>query len=209
MLITDNNAIDTGYELILAVAIVLFIMILLVKLASFLEGLPVIEKKKKKEVVKEVKKEIKKEVESSKEESKVKTEKNSNSNASCGENGYICPYANMHMPSVTGNEYQGQSNYLYDRFVDRPSSIDRVEDKIISSSFLSNEELDKIKNRNVDIRVKDNIIQGNSESKTILYNKINQMTTHNSETREKLLKEFEGLSREMKLLIIENIIQKM
>jgi hypothetical protein len=45
--------------------------------------------------------------------------------------------------------------------------------------------------------------------KSRLYNRINQMTTSNLETREKLLKEFEGLSKEMKLLLIDNIIQKM
>ena len=56
------------------------------------------------------------------------------------------------------------------------------------------------------IRVNDS----SSESdKNKLYNRINQMTSSNMETRERLLKEFEGLSKEMKLLLIDNIIQKM
>ena len=206
MLITNNNAIDTPYELILAVTIGIFIMILLIKLGSLLESLPVKEKKKKKEVVKEVKKEIKKEVSSSKEESKIAVDKTSNNNSSCGENSNVCPYVTIQLPSVTGNEYQGQSNYLFDRFVERPTDVDHIENKKISDSFLSNDEFDDIKNSNVDIHIKST---SGSNEKSALYSRISHMTSHNTETREKLLKEFEGLSREMKLLIIDNIIQKM
>lgn len=208
MLITDNNAIDTPYELILAIAIVLFIMILLAKLGTLLEGLPTITKKKK-EVVKEVKKEVKKEVESSKEESKTKSEQSSNVNQTCNDS-FTCPYAKMNLPSVTGNETYGQSNYLYDRFVVTPTSIDVVENRKISNSFLTSDELAEIKNQNIKIELSNEEDRHNKDkSKDNLHGRIKQMTTSNHETKERLLKEFEGLSKEMKLFIIENIIQKM
>lgn len=206
MLITANSVIDTPYEIILVVAAAFVVALVLMKLGLFLESLPAPggSSKSKKEVVKEVKKEIKKEETATVNENKDKDKKaEQTNNSGCG-NSYTCPYANMQAPTVTGGG--GCNNYLYERFVDSPTAIDVVEPKKVSESFISNEEFSKIKDRDVKIRVKED---NSSVTKNALYNRINQMTSQNNEKREKLLEEFEGLSREMKLLIIENIIQKM
>jgi len=194
-------------------------------------------KAKKKETVKEVKKDIKKEVKKEvvkevkeevvEKEKKVSSEETTKSTTttttndtsstvtntqhgagcSCG-GAYICPYSNMiQQVPVQNNSYVGYDNYLHDRFSVYPSSIDYVEDKKISESFLSEEELSTIRDSNIRIKVND--VDSGLGGKENLYKRISQMTNHNQKTREKLLEEFEGLSREMKLLIIDNIIQKM
>jgi len=208
-LINQNNSIDTIYELFLILAIFLFVMVFICKIGTFFESLPVREKKTKKSNVKEIKKEEKvvvnntKEVVVDKEVHKVE----SNTSSSCS-NGGCCPLANAGVPIIiqqSNNDNNTQSNYLYDRFVDRPSNEDNIETKQISESFMSENEYNTIINSQVNIKVNDN----SYSEKSKLYNRINQMTSNNAETREKLLQEFEGLSKEMKLLLIDNIIRKM
>ena len=99
------------------------------------------------------------------------------------------------------------TNYLYDRFVDNPTADDRIEcDNRRRDIFLSDEENESIKNKKVEIKVKP--VETLSE-KEILYKKIEEMTNENAVNREKLLEEFESLPKNTKLMLIENIIQKM
>lgn len=208
--IRENSIVDTPFELLIISAIVLIFFMILFKLANFLEAMPVREKKVKEKVVKEkkeVKVEVKKEV-----KEKVDVDVKAKS-SSCGDSsqGHVCPYANGgYMPPIiiNGNS-DGCNNYLYDRFVDRPSREDYIEEKKISESFLSDKELDNIKNRDISIKVKDVETVSSISDKASLHNRIREMTTSNIESRERLLREFEGLSKEMKLLIIDNIIQRM
>ena len=234
--INQNNSIDTVYELFIVLAIALFAMIFLCKIGAFIDSLPVREPKKKKvKEVKEVKVEKVKEV---KKEEKVVVDKNATSvvakekeseqkisanvSATASSSGaypyvnntpiIIHQYTNPNDPYQSGYGYTGgyaggyQSNYLYDRFVDRPTSDDYIQERKISEAFMSENELNAVKNRDVKIQVNDSSLDSD---KSRLYSRINQMTSSNLETRERLLKEFEGLSKEMKLLLIDNIIQKM
>ena len=234
--INQNNSIDTIYELFIVLAIALFVMIFLCKIGSFIDSLPVREPKKKavKEVnevkvekVKEVKKEEKVVVDKNatsvvakEKESEQKISANVSATAnSTGAYPYvnntpiiIHQYPNPNDPYQSGYGYPGgygggyQNNYLYDRFVDRPTSEDHIQERKISEAFMSENELNAVKNRDIKIQVNDSSLNGD---KSKLYSRINQMTSSNLETRERLLKEFEGLSKEMKLLLIDNIIQKM
>lgn len=97
------------------------------------------------------------------------------------------------------------TNYLYDRFVENPTKDDIIEDKK-NGAFLSAEESEEIKNKKVEIKVKP---VENLSQKEALYKKIEQMTSSNIEAKEKMLEEFESLPRTTKLMLIENIIQKM
>lgn len=217
--IRENGAIDTPFELLIVVLIVFAFILILFKIANFLESLPVADpskKKKVKETKKEIKKEVKKEVVKEVKESteKVQDEKTSASSTSttdtnasksssgCG--GYVCPYSTM--PPLQPTLTASYDNYLYDRFTLNPTSIDYVENKKISEDFLSEEEVADI-NKNIEIKVQE--VDASLSTKERLHRRISEMTSHNKETREKLLDEFEGLSREMKLLIMDNIISKM
>lgn len=227
--INPNNSIDTVYEMLIVIVIVFFALIFLCKLGSFIESLPVSQPKKKavKEVkvekVKEVKKEEKVVVDKniSSEVSKVKEseQKNSASVSATASSSGTYPYVNntpiiIHQYTNPNDPYQNdygysggyQNNYLYDRFVDRPTRDDYVQDNKISDVFISENELNAAKNKDIKIHVNDGSLESD---KSKLYSRINQMTSSNLETRERLLKEFEGLSKEMKLLLIDNIIQKM
>lgn len=187
-LINQNNSVDTFYELFIVLAVVLFGLVLLCKIGSFFDKLPVKESKPKKSSIKDSKSQVK--IEEKKELKENYKEK-------------IEPVQEIVID--TSRKYESDTNYLYDRFVSNPSKEDVSERKSISDAFITNEEQNSIKNYNVKIDVKDN----EEDSKKVLYNRINQMTSSNMETRERLLKEFEGLSKEMKLLLIDNIIQKM
>lgn len=217
--IRENGTIDTPFELLIVVLIVFAFILILFKIANFLESLPVADaskKKKVKETKKEIKKEVKKEVAKEVKESteKVQAEKTSvsststadtnESKSSSGCGGYVCPYSTMQplQPTLTAS----YDNYLYDRFTLNPTSIDYVENKKISEDFLSEEEVADI-NKNIEIKVQE--VDASLSTKERLHKRISEMTSHNKETREKLLDEFEGLSREMKLLIMDNIISKM
>ena len=234
--INQNNSIDTIYELFIVLAIALFAMIFLCKIGSFIDSLPVREPKKK--AVKEVKEVKVEKVKEVKKEEKVVVDKNTTSvvakekeseqkisaNVSATANStgaypyvnntpiIIHQYPNPNDPYQSGYGYPGgygggyQNNYLYDRFVDRPTSEDHIQERKISEAFMSENELNAVKNRDIKIQVNDSSLNGD---KSKLYSRINQMTSSNLETRERLLKEFEGLSKEMKLLLIDNIIQKM
>lgn len=234
VLIKENGVIDTPIELLIVILIGLIGIIVLFKIANFLESLPVVEKKIKEKVVtekkKEVKVEVKKEVKEEKKEKESVTVKSKETSekdvkdtktetSSTSSVGHSCPYANCmpqqtiiytngYDPQQNYNAYGGyNNNYLYDRFVDHPSNIDSVKDNKISEAFMSDSEYETARS-NVNIKV-NNVENINSSSKAGLYSRIQQMTSSNLESREKLLKEFEGLSKEMKLLIIDNIIQKM
>ena len=96
------------------------------------------------------------------------------------------------------------TNYLYDRFVTEPTDDDAMSiDENICDAFLKDDDYLEIRNHKVDIKVE------KSDDKSELYKRIEQITNNNRIEKEKLLDEFNGLSREMKLLLIENILQKM
>ena len=202
--IIRNNSIDTMYELFIVLAIFLFSLILLCKIGNFISSLPVKEPKGKNKKVKQSKKEEKVEKEPAKE---AKQEPATNTTADS-------TLANVNTPIIINqypNSYDtyqnnGYNNYLYDRFVDAPTNEDNIQQSKISEAFMSDNELNAVKNTDIKIRVKEDSLDS---KKSKLYNRINQMTTSNMETRERLLKEFEGLSKEMKLLLIDNIIQKL
>ena len=99
------------------------------------------------------------------------------------------------------------TNYLYDRFVDNPPADDYIEcDNRRKDIFLSDEESSSIKNKKIEIKV--NPVETLNE-KELLYKKIEEMTNENAVNREKLLEEFDSLPKNTKLMLIENIIQKM
>lgn len=94
-------------------------------------------------------------------------------------------------------------NYLYDRFVVAPTRDDqtRSHDKICNA-FLEDKEAVDIKNKKLDIKVEPlDLEQEKSQRVHEILMKY--------ENKDKLLDDFENMPREMKLLILENIIRKM
>ena len=90
------------------------------------------------------------------------------------------------------------SNYLYERFVVSPTDDDKTMlDSNICSAFLNSKQEKDIHDKKVDIHV----------SPVVDINDSNLSTTDIE--KQKLIKEFEGMSKEMKLLILENILKKM
>ena len=97
------------------------------------------------------------------------------------------------------------SNYLYDRFVVKPTSDDpECYKKSLSEAFLTEEKYREIRDNKVDIKVekvRSDVYKNN------IQNRIRELTNNNRAEKEKLLDEFNNLSTEMKLLLIENIMQ--
>lgn len=96
--------------------------------------------------------------------------------------------------NTTSNGY----NYLHDRFVVNPTNDDYVNKSEHNDIFLTNDEYDKIRNEKIKIRVKEDCSLGN---------KVNAIIKGDNSEKERLLGEFNNLSKEMKLLIIENILK--
>lgn len=104
---------------------------------------------------------------------------------------------NSNNTSSDNTKSAGDTNYLYDRFVISPTSDDKqVVDSNICSAFLDYKKADEIKNKKLEIHVdpvvdldKDNL-QKNIE-------------------KQKLLNEISSMSKEMKLLMLEDILKKM
>lgn len=108
---------------------------------------------------------------------------------------------------VKKQEITNYSNYLYDRFVDNPSAEDEEDtSSIISEAFITDQEFEDIKNRTTTIKVND--VEDINSNKNDVYSKIQALANENQENKEKLLEEFNSLSKEMKLLLIENILQR-
>lgn len=196
-----EGVIDNPLELLIFTLCALAGLMILFKFANWLESRPVKEKKSKekkatseKEPIKETKEE-KKDIVVSKDdivkEVKEQVYKEMNSNVTI----------------VKSNDC---SNYLYDRFVDSPSDDDNVNSKKSFQGFLTDEEARNIRDRDVKIKVNDvEDISVLDDKKNELYKKIEKMATENIEAKEKMLQEFEQLPKSMKLLLIENIMQKM
>ena len=99
------------------------------------------------------------------------------------------------------------TNYLYDRFVIDPTNDDPTKYRSnISESFISEEKYSEIRNKKVCINVEP--VGYSNYQRSRIYDKINELTNNNRQEKERLLAEFQGLSKEMKLLLIENIMQK-
>lgn len=100
-------------------------------------------------------------------------------------------------------------NYLYDRFVESPTGEDIIQIKSISDTFISKEECDRIKNNKVHIEITPvKCLHDDCNEHNSVRNTIENIIAENKTTKSKLLEEFDGLSREMKLLLIENIMNK-
>lgn len=103
-----------------------------------------------------------------------------------------------------------KNNYLYDRFVVNPTNDDNIEIKTISDTFITEKDLNTIKNSKVYIKVSPvQKVNCGCHISTTTHQKIENIISENKSARSKLLKEFDGLSKEMKLLLIENIMKKM
>jgi hypothetical protein len=86
--------------------------------------------------------------------------------------------------------------------VTNPTEDDCVNTNLYSNNpFITEEEYTEIRNKKVKIQVKE---LKNEE----LSSKLDRAINHNSKEKEKLLNEFNNLSKQMKLLLIENIINK-
>ena len=103
-----------------------------------------------------------------------------------------------------------KNNYLYDRFVTNPTKDDDIQIKTISDTFITEKDLEKIRTSKTHIRVSPvQKISCGCHVPSETSKKIEYMVNENKSARNKLLKEFDGLSKEMKLLLIENILNKM
>lgn len=106
--------------------------------------------------------------------------------------------------NASNNQSGKVSNYLYDRYVESPSAEDHFPySSKMHDAFLSDSEIEAIQKRKIKIRVKENEEKSNNS----VYKRLEELSHENVDEREKLLNEFEHLPREMKLLIIKNIMQ--
>lgn len=105
--------------------------------------------------------------------------------------------------SSGGQKNSGETNYLYDRFVVSPTIDDpkTCADKI-SDAFLSPADAKNIKDKKVDIRVEPVDLQKEKSSR--VYEILQKY-----EDKQKLIEEFSSMPKEMKILLIENIISKL
>ena len=199
-----EGSIDNPLELLICALFVLAMLMTLFKIANWLENRPVKEKKPKKSKAKPAET-IKEPVKETKEEKKDIVISRDEIVKEVKEQVYK-------EIAVEGKSVKSSDcpNYLYDRFVESPSIDDNLGVKKPFQGYLSDEEANAIRNRNIQIKVNDvedlSILDGR---KNELYKKIEQMASENIETKEQMLLEFEKLPKSMKLLLIENIMQKM
>lgn len=101
---------------------------------------------------------------------------------------------------------KNMTNYLYDRFVIDPTLDDLIKDDIvISNTFLNDDDYSEIRDKKVKIKVEP--VQTQTYSRENVYRRIQEITNNNRSEKEKMLDEFNNLPKEMKLLLIENILQ--
>lgn len=201
-----NGKIDNFIELFLVVLFILALFLVLFKFGNWMEERPVKEPKKKKEKVKkEVVKEVLKEVKESSADISITSKSKDGVDIKVDSSA-----ASSSTASVSSNvEYYPSQNYLYDRFVISPTSDDNVQTKK-NTSFMDEDEANRLRDEKLKIKVNDvENISSKDLKKNSLYSRISEMANENLQTKEKLLEEFEQLPREMKLLLISNIIQKM
>lgn len=180
-----ENVIDNPIELLIFFLIFLAGIKLLFGFANWMEGRPIKEKKSKAKDESTKTEKVEKVEEIKKEEKPVSIEVKKDV------------------------EVNNNSNYLYDRFVVTPTIDDNIAQKKKCENFLSDDEASKIRNRDIKITVKPVEDISIDRKKDKLYKKIEQMASENLEAKEKMLKEFDELPKSMKLLLIENIMQKM
>jgi len=102
---------------------------------------------------------------------------------------------------------KNMTNYLYDRFVTNPTIDDSLRDTSkLSEAFLTDESYTEIRDKKVEIKVEP--INSTNSYRENVYKKIQELTNNNRSEKERMLEEFNNLPKEMKLLLIENIIQK-
>lgn len=197
-----NGKIDNFIELFLVVLFILALFLVLFKFGNWMEERPVKEPKKKKE---KVKKEIVKEIKESSADISITSKSKDSVDIKVDSSA-----ASSSAASVSSNvEYYPSQNYLYDRFVISPTSDDNVQTKK-NTSFIDEDEANRLRDEKLKIKVNDVVdISSKDLKKNSLYSRISEMASENLQTKEKLLEEFEQLPREMKLLLISNIIQKM
>lgn len=102
---------------------------------------------------------------------------------------------------------KNMTNYLYDRFVLNPTLDDLTHyENNISNAFITDEKYSEIRDKKVKIEVKP--VENSVYAKNQIHSKIAELTNNNRSEKERMLNEFNNLSKEMKLLLIENIMQK-
>lgn len=160
----------------------LIIALLVLLSLKIIFGLSNLIEKHKSKSKSDKKEEVKKEDNKSSDESKTKTEGKSSESK-----------------GTYGNE-----NYLYDRFVISPTNDDsnRNCDKICNA-FLNEKEANDIRDKKLDIHVEPLDIE---KQKT---KKVYEILQKYDDDKEKLLDDFSNMPREMKLLILENIMKNM
>lgn len=173
--------------LIIALGVLLFFKILFF-IANFLENLGGGKSKSKSAEKKEVKKE------------EIKTQKIEDSTA---KNIASAKEVSNEKKDTKSSSKGTLDNYLYDRFVVEPTKEDKIfcENKI-NDAFLTQNDVDAIKQKKVKIRVTPVDVEL-EKSKRI------EEILSTAETRQKLLDEFSSMSKEMKLMMLENIIKRM
>lgn len=206
----SQTVIDNPIELLVYILIVLAVLMILFKFNNWMDARPIKEKKvkekkskpNKSKKVEPIKETIKEVVKDSNNDIKVTIDKD----AIIKE---VKEQVYNDMSSNWGNinNYTDKkfNNYLYDRFVVSPSDEDFIENNKSFDGFISDEEHKNIRDRNIKIPVKDDDIS----NKEKLYKRIEELTSKNFEEKEKMLKDFESLPKSMKLLLIENIMEKM
>lgn len=210
-----KGIIDNPVQLLIYVLIILAVLIFLFKFQNWIDGRPIKEKKKpekkevKTEIIKETVKEVvddsKKNISVSIDRDEIVKEVKSQVYSEISDD-----MRNNMTISNTASKTGNCQNYLYDRFVVSPTGDDCVNEKETFDGFLTDAEAMEIRDRNIKVQVKDvEDISDSNITKDKLYKKIEAMANENIENKEKLLKEFESLPKSMKLLLIENIMQKM
>ncbi len=105
--------------------------------------------------------------------------------------------------TVTTTIKSNYDNYLYDRFVVSPTGEDlQKNDAKISEAFLRDKEAKEIKDKKLDIHVEPLDVEKRKSAR--VYEILQKY-----ENKDKLLDDFESMPREMKLLILENIMKNM
>ena len=190
-MILRNGSIDTIYEILLFSLFALALFLLMFRFMSWFERLKPKEKKvkekkvKSQETIKAIT--VEEELDSSKLVNNDKIKEDSQ--------------------KVIVVDKKEVGNYLYDRFVESPSKEDSPQVKKTFNNFLTDEEFKNIRDNKVEIHVKQVETLSGDSRRNYLYNRIEEMATQNIDRKEKLLQEFDKLPREIKLMLIENIMQ--
>ena len=187
MFIIENPIIS----LIIALCILIFFK-LLFKILNFLENLNLQKKSKQKQQSSKTK-------ETKDLTNKTNIEKESISNSLNKDSEKETKKDNLLNAKNSNIELE---NYLYDRFVSKPTNIDNLRtDTNYRDAFLKKNVVEAVIDRK-------NFENKNTINKSDVEKNIDKLSDLKNE-KQKVIEEFNSMSKEMKLLIIENILQKL